>query len=139
MSVAIPDIYDLRTNFKWIRRILHYWFTSDDNDDADGHLLSATSDDCHRNDLATLQKKLWMISQQNDSLRRDIDRYIIQHFGVLLCQSTQQQQRRRRQIRLAPPRRHQQQHQPVSTILSRHYYGINGALKTRMFMAGRAN
>ena len=85
MTVAIPDIYDLRTNFKWIRRILHYWFTSD-NDDADAHQLSATSDDCHRNDLATLQKKLWMISQQNDSLRRDIDRYIIQHFGVLLCQ-----------------------------------------------------
>ena len=56
------------------------------------------------------------------------------------CRPVQSTQQRRRQIRLAlPRRRQQQQHQPISTILSRHRYGINGALKTRMFMAGRVN
>ena len=70
-------------------------------------------------------------------------------YSTLVCycvscrpvQSTQQQQQqqRRRQIRLAPSRRQQQQYQRVTTILSRHHYGINGALKTRMFMAGRVN
>ena len=91
--VAISDIYDIRTNLKWIRQILHFWFTVKEATNIDSTTNNIINEDNQKNDnpsrnndIATLQKRLWMISQQNNTLRSNVDHYIIQHFGILLCQ-----------------------------------------------------
>jgi tRNA(Ile)-lysidine synthetase-like protein len=63
------DVNDVRVNWKWIRAVLHYWFVNDN---------------C--SDIPTLQKRLWMISQQNVALRNSVDKDIFEQFGSLTCQ-----------------------------------------------------
>jgi tRNA(Ile)-lysidine synthetase-like protein len=62
------DVKDVRAHWKCIRAVLNYWFVNDK---------------C--GDIPTLQKKLWMISQQNVTLRNSVDKDIFEQFGSLAC------------------------------------------------------
>ena len=61
---------DIRANWMCIRAVLRYWFMNEE----------------YGSDIPTLQKRLWMISQQNVALRNAVDKDIFEKFGGLLCQ-----------------------------------------------------